>query len=508
MYDSLERQPSTRAGIPAAAGMPAVPDAPVYNERGVIAESYHDLQGLGVLAAARAVSPLPRASAASTLRAVLQGAEIALLNLADLLDRAAADLPQGRVGAAAIKLSWARGFHRVLARVSLLPEQLALATEGGSERSVLGIEDSPAFVAYMRALRSFDHVVMRCADAGELDLGGALAEKSLDDPTLTLVHLARIGNHESTIWAGNLASVRVPIAVSSYQEFVVTDLMKEAVYERVLTGDTYFTQFRGLHQIPEILGEEVNDRLEQGVRDLRDGRWPSAAEHLRRVNVLGDAMQACLPPMVDSLATSDYHQIRENLGLTSGSHSVCLRFHLFTHLYEQWAEELGRSILTAAAAGGTDAKSIEDGIRWLDGERPRDGDTWLLRLLVDESLKFRAFVFQWREEHLNLPRNNLGGESTKSLTGSPDAVQAVIHMRDAARHRDALLPVARARGVALPGGQPRTAVHHYLESSVSLDSSLLRTTGRATKTRFQDVQERLGFFANRCPFAPPPRRQP
>ena len=29
--------------------------------------------------------------------------------------------------------------------------------------------------------------------------------------------------------------------------------MREAVYDRVLTGDTYFTQFRGLHQIPETL---------------------------------------------------------------------------------------------------------------------------------------------------------------------------------------------------------------------------------------------------------------
>jgi len=498
MYDSFERQPGTRTGVRAGVA------APIYNDRGVIAESYHDLQGLSVLAAARASCPLPRASASSTLRAVLQAAEIALLNLADLLERAATDVAEERVGGAAVKLSWARGFQRVLSRLSLLPEQLALATNGGTEHSVLRIEDSPAFAEYDRAVRAFDQIVMRCAESGVLDLQGALADTSLDSAAFSVLHLARIGNHESTIWARNLAAVRVPMAAPSYQAFVVTDVMKEAVYERVLTGDTYFTQFRGLHQIPEILGEEVNDRLEQGVRDLRDGAWHSAAEHLRRVNVLGDAMLACLPPMVDNLATSDYHQIRENLGLTSGSHSVCLRFHLFTHLYEQWAEELERSILTAAAA---DASGIDDGIRWLDGEQRRDGDTWLLNFLVDESLKFRAFVFQWREEHLNLPRNNLGGEGTKSLTGSPDAVQAVVHMRDTARSRDALLPIAQARGVAASGGQPRGDLHRYLESDASLDTWLLRATGRVTKTRFHDVQERLGVFAARCPFTPPPRRQ-
>jgi tryptophan 2,3-dioxygenase len=498
MSDSLERQPGAYIGVRENA------TAPIYNDRGVIAENYHDLQGLRVLAAARLLSPLPHASAASTLRAVLQAAEIALLNLASLLERAAKDVAERRLGGAAVKLSWARGFQRVLSRLSLLPEQLALAIYDGTEHSVLRIEDSPAFTEYDRALRAFDQIVMRCIDAGTLDLERALADDSLDSAAFSLVHLARIGNHESTIWARNFAAVRVPMSGRSYQTFVATDLVKEAVYERVLSGDTYFTQFRGLHQIPEILGEEVNDRLEQGVRDLREGAWHNAAEHLRRVNVLGEAMLACLPPMVDSLATSDYHQIRENLGLTSGSHSVCLRFHLFTHLYEQWAQELERSILTSA---GANASSVESGVRWLDGERRRDGYAWLLHFLVDESLKLRTFVFQWREEHLNLPRNNIGGEFTKSLTGSPDAVQAVIQMRDTARSRDVLLPIARARGVAWPEGQPHGDLHRYLESAASLDTQLLRSTGRVTKTRFHDVQERLGVFANRCPFTPPARRQ-
>src|SRR5258708_7758018 len=97
---------------------------PVYNERGIIAENYHDLQGLGVLEAARQSYPLPKASGESTLRAVFQAAEIALLNLADVIARATADLDRKQFTNSTVKLFWARGFHRLLARLSMLPHEL------------------------------------------------------------------------------------------------------------------------------------------------------------------------------------------------------------------------------------------------------------------------------------------------------------------------------------------------------------------------------------------------
>ena len=43
-----------------------VSDGPTYNERGVIAENYYDLQGLGVLSAARQAYALPKGSPEST----------------------------------------------------------------------------------------------------------------------------------------------------------------------------------------------------------------------------------------------------------------------------------------------------------------------------------------------------------------------------------------------------------------------------------------------------------
>ena len=103
------------------------------------------------------------------------------------------------------------------------------------------------------------------------------------------------------------------------------------------------------------------------------------------------------------------------------------------------------------------------------------------------------------------PAHLFGGDYTTSLTGSPDAIEAVKHMRDGARGKDPMLPLARARGLVPDAGSGELT--QYLESRASLDTHILSVTGGITQRRFRDVQERLGFFANRCPFHPPARRQ-
>jgi tryptophan 2,3-dioxygenase len=287
---------------------------------------------------------------------------------------------------------------------------------------------------------------------------------------------------------------------------VVAQGLRDAVYDRVLKGDTYFTQFRGLHQIPEILGNEANDHIEQAIRDTRVGELKAALAHLRCVTVLMDGMLASMPPMADNLATSDYHEIRENLGLTSGSHSVCLRFHMFTDLYQQLAEAV-QGHVTRTTRTGSDPVSVADAVRVVDETRFEDAQAWQSHQLINEALAVRDGIVQWREQHLHLPRNNLGGGYTKSLTGSPDAVVAVRKMRQAARTSDPMLPLARARGLASEQrADAPQQLHDYLGSDSSLDSRILECTGEITQRRFVAVQQRLGFFANRCPFVAPPRR--
>jgi tryptophan 2,3-dioxygenase len=500
----MDKNSTTRDGQIRTSGTAlAGSDAAVYNARGIIAEHYRDLQGLAVLEAARATYPLPRASDASTVRAVFQSVELALLNLADVTARAAADLERRAIGPSLVKLAWARGFHRILVRLSLMPSQLGIVGSGGGR---LRVVESPAFAEYIRALDRFDAAVLARVDEGHLDLEGLIGDKSLDSPAFHLLHLTRVSNHEATIWECNLADVPVPADVPSYTAFVVSEGMRNAVYDRVLAGDTYFTQFRGLHQIPETLGEEANDRLESAIRAVRAREIVEALGHLRCVNVLTDGMLAAVPPMADNLTTSDYHQIRENLGLTSGSHSVCLRFHLFTDLYSQLWEAVARNVLADVAAGG-EPQQIEDAIRHVDRTRFVEKQSWHQYLLLNECLALRGFVTQWRDEHLHMPRNNLGGGHTKSLAGAPEALTAVQRMRQHATASDPMLPLARARGlVGKSANEAALPLRSRFESDESLDSRILLATGQVTQTRFVDVQERLGFFANRCPFTPPAPR--
>jgi len=84
-------------------------------------------------------------------------------------------------------------------------------------------------------------------------------------------------------------------------------------------------------------------------------------------------------------------------------------------------------------------------------------------------------------------------------------VKAVEQMRDAAIDRDQMAPLLRSRDLAADSAP--SSLSQYFHSNASLDFQLLNITGNATQQRFIQVQERLGFFANRCPFSPPPRRK-
>ena len=450
-----------------------------HNERGVIADTYQELQAIPLLEQARQASSVEKASADSLLRTVLQAVEIALYNMADLLRRAKVDAEEDDLAGCMTKLAWLRGFQRVLVRLSLVARDQALFRSlSKDETRMLPFAESPGFREYLAALKSFDRTVRRAIDDGRLDPFGVLDADSLASIEFSVLHLARVGNHESQMWERNLLATPAPAALGDYGEFVAAPVLRHAVFERVLRGDTYFTQFRGLHQIPELLTAEINDTLEEAILAIRNGDLPLAALQLLWVNALSQPVEACVPVMVDSLTTHDYHEIRENLGLTSGSHSIGIRYHMFTNLYEQLWEE-------AAAA---EPRAVED--------------RSLYDMVVAQILMFRSFIFQWRDEHLHLPRNNLGGAGTRSLTGSPDAVQVVEGMREHARTDD-----PACAWVPLAAGGGRGVLDGYLDEEASLDSALLLATGQVTQSKFTEVQNRTGYFANKSSFSkPPPRR--
>jgi hypothetical protein len=80
-------------------------------------------------------------------------------------------------------------------------------------------------------------------------------------------------------------------------------------------------------------------------------------------------------------------------------------------------------------------------------------------------------------------------------------------MRDAARAKDPMQPLANARQLLDDRNTPApTPLTEYLQSAESLDARIADATGSVTQQRFHNVQERIGVFAKECPFSPPPRR--
>ncbi|RCJ27000.1 hypothetical protein A6770_02185 [Nostoc minutum NIES-26] len=474
------------------------------NELGIIAQNYTELQSIHILQESRERYPLLKASPESTARAIFQAAEITILNLVDLTKRASIDIKFGMMNSAMVKISWALGFHKLLSCISTFPHKLPNVFEEDSVQSTLCIYKSPAFSEYINTLKEFDRNVLHQIEIGNLQIESCLANQTLDSPELRLLHLTRICNHEATLWERNLGAVSIPTQIPSYEVFIAADDIRRAVYDIVLKGDTFFTQFRGLHQVPEILSEEVNDHIEAAIRSIRSNSLPQAVELLSLANLLCEGIFAALLPMVDNLVTSDYHQIRENLGLTSGSHSVSLRYHMFKELYEQLWKALSIQITDFPSQEDRES-ALKEAIHQLNRTRFQDSRSWVVYLLLNECLKLRTFIFQWRDTHIHLPRNELGGNSVRSLTGSPDAIVKAQQMKDSAWHKDPMKTLAEVRGISKQ--LEDTPLSIYFKSASSLDSQILIATGKITQSRFKQVQERTGIFAERCPFSPPPPRK-
>ncbi|QIB42704.1 hypothetical protein [Streptomyces aureoverticillatus] len=451
-------------------------EASARNERGVIAEHYYALQSLRAIEDARAETTVEPVTPEALLVGLYQSAEIALHNLSDLLDRASGHLERRDVDRCVTALHWVRSFHRVLVRLSVA----ALRVSGGlrDDTPRWDVEATPAFAEFAPALRRFDRQLTTLAEQGGVDVDRVIAERGLEDSWFGVLHCVRVANHDARVWSSNLAKSAHPAPDIAPEKLLASGRLRHAVHEHHLAGDTYFTQFRALHQIPELLVREINDRIESAILSAREGDVALAVDALDGAAELFDPVEVCLPPIVDNLSTHDYHQIRENLGLTSGSHSVSMRFHLFTDLYEQFAQELAR--LRAENAGHP-----------------------LLSRLERHGVGLRVFIFAWRDMHLHLPRNNLGGMETKSLTGAPDAIRTVRKMRDNAAQSDAMARHDVAEHVPMSTAGPLIG---YLDGPESSDGMLLAATGASTQTNFRDVQERRDFFSQACPFARPPRR--
>ncbi|QUC59851.1 hypothetical protein IOD14_25570 [Streptomyces sp. A2-16] len=415
-----------------------------------VAASYDDLQSLPALFEAVSNGTVPeRGSSWQALRALFQATEVGLVNLGELAAAAVNRLRAGDEPGATRCLEWMVGFGRVWNELAWLVQDF----------SPLGQEDGPHVLAVVSS-PSWRHLVnVERELAQELK---PLAESP------SAVQWKRHVLRYAMLQRASLEYSCVDGAPSGYEDFVRPEAVREAVRERQLPGETVFMQFRAAHQMPELLIQVVNDHLERAVDALGHAQEQEAVPLLRRADRLLDAVVRMTDLLVDQMTTEEYHGIRVALGLTSGSHSVGLHFELMRDLYPALARKSQ------------------------DGSREIQHLTRTIGLHID----------RWRLGHINLPRTNLGGAETgtRSLTGSPDALQTVARMREAGRSRD---PYAQTE-------RPFRATDWTSEAPplAEIERRLLGDVARHTQERFRDVQDRTGRYSGSPGFSAPPKRCP
>ncbi|MEO0518710.1 MAG: hypothetical protein AAF171_15575 [Cyanobacteria bacterium P01_A01_bin.116] len=458
-------------------------NSPNFNSRGSIAETYEELQSLHVLrniTEGRKKS-LATASFKSFSRSILQAAEVALLNSASLIAHASGFIQAGDFDSALLHMFWLRGFHRVLISLGQIATPFS-RRDSRHNVSNLYIKESPAFQNYLNQLKHFDISFREYIPLEHETLRTKVANSSLDDPIVQLVQLVRVCNHESAIWEKQLNLLCVPFSIKCYEDFVGINEINEMVFGLTLEGNTFFTQFRALHQIPEILSLEMNAHIEKSIISMQVGDLLAAHNYISRGNQLIPSIISCLYPIADYLTTSDYHNIRENLGVTSGSHSKNIRQDLFNDLYTKIGHELAR-IKSSLVEESEEKRSSEY--------------IYIHNLLEKEVFKLRNFIFHWRDLHMHFPRNVIGGNNTKSLKGSNDAVHTTRQMKEIALKKDPLKETTQQSYLSPSQSlyEEEKPISRYLSSGLSLDCMISDLTGNVTKERFRDVQNRTGLYA-------------
>ncbi|MFG6447794.1 hypothetical protein ACG0Z6_05985 [Roseateles sp. BYS180W] len=479
--------------------------AAAHNALGAIAPSYDLLHNIPLLTQARQAALESSATSASAVQTLLQAAEVALLNQARLLTRAATLLQQGALQEATEVVRWVHGFHLVLRRLGEVPRQLQLQLlrpSAGQTRQTLGLAQSSALQEFLLAQARFDATVLAhfgCAPEGgsSPQLERVLGRGRHTDWDYALLDLNRASAHEAQRWEEELGALTLPSRHTDYDSFIGAALLHQAVQGAQLKQPTCYTEFVALHQIPELLSQEMNDHVEQAVRELRAERYTAATEHLQ-------VAQALLPTLVESqqvmslcLSASDYHVFRDNLGPASGMHSLAIRYHMFRDLFNALWNELEQQ-LSALGLG-----DLHQTLQTIDRERHQHPQSWALHGLVNSALAVYTGLDHWRHVHLHMPRNCLGAGGTKSMIGVPDGLETVKRMRDAANALPALLNVHAARGLHMVQTEPSGAVARHHQKPTALDSRVLNAIGHYTRGEFPHVQDK-----SVCPFSrsEPPRR--
>lgn len=249
------------------------------------------------------------------------------------------------------------------------------------------------------------------------------------------------------------------------EETLQCNKIKEAFNSLKLKGETYINQFRLLHQIPELLGMYCLETIEE-LKTLENSK-ESDYKLIEATIKITDLMQfivLCTDILFSNLVPKEYHDFRRNLGLVSGTQSEVLAKKLFKSDYH-WL-----------------VNKINDRLKCWGNKA-----SFEYRTLLQREKQLRQSVLRWRDTHLGLPRNVIGGFGAKSIAGA-DAVQTVYHMRMASLSNEN----DQYKNAYKPSFTTDELSTSYKKK---LDNLLLKITADVTKEKFPDTQQRTGDYS-------------
>jgi tryptophan 2,3-dioxygenase len=454
------------------------------NNKGPIPDKYTELQGIPYLDKARNELPVAKASLSSVAKTLFQSIEICMFNINDSWRKMNQILESCNFQDLSILAKWNRSFSKIATELTYNFENIFYCCDHDissiDNLTRIDYESSPIYNELLSSLKQLDTSFFssKCMDANEI-----IANEKIDHSIFQVLNSYRNNLHEIKLWESVLGKVHIPFIENfQYSKFVGFSFLREAVFGLKIEGETIFTQFRSLHQIPEILVSEINDHVEKSILHLRENNYLDSTKCLSISNALMEIVNNCLLPIIENLSTKEYHDIRENLGMTSGSQSENIHFHLFRDLYTQFGKE-AQSRLSSCEGGSNNGSN-----------------QFYFRL---ESLRFKNLIRKWRDLHLHLPINHVGSNKTKSLIGANDAIDTVKNFRASAQRRDLLASLYPKNF----SNNQLTMFENYLASENSYYSFLASLTGEITQNRFSNVQNRKGRFSEKIQFIPPMKRK-
>jgi tryptophan 2,3-dioxygenase len=466
--------------------------------------SYTDLHAVNRIHEASNGADLSANPKAGNIRAVLQAAEIALLNTRDLSQRITQDVDAGKLGEAEEKYRWVSSLQHTLQSLSLLANKLNLSGKGAHTC----IADSPSTAPALDELKQLHRSL---AKAGLVD-ETHISDHDIHESGRNLSHQAFVDTTYVDVWNNSLRDINIPGAQlgagedgkAFYKRFVGTDALNLAVNELNQTGDNFLRQFRAYHQMSEILVGQANRLISDSIRLVLQpgGNLMQANENMRTALDMLELMNQNVLPILRNLSVNKYQDIRGSLGITSGSHSPHIKHGLFQPLYELFVDAVKLRVMNLQPHSEAELSTRAAQL----AENPTsDHATHDQYQLLQNAHELHLALRSWRDLHMQFVKTQLGmppmGNShgaaklqpTASISGAPHAMRAAHSMRQGAHgEKDVIVPVYQALlGKEFPAVSPFETLFRRDGAQDNLVDSMLGETAKVVARRSANVQDRV-----------------